>query len=599
MLKFYDQNQINNIDRQLLIVKPEQSGKTQLMIDMMINNFETSENDFHILFCDNKILLVNQTHSRVTISLNGNREILHLSTSDKANVSSIHEVYSKIMDTTRPKKVGGLTMCSNHVRESDAEVLIHRLNREIEVGRLNIGKIYVWVDEADCYSNICNKIDTLQNIYPNLHLYMLTATPFDKLPQTVINVLPMDQTRSENYCGWNDSDLNLHIFDLDHMGTIEFADHILHANQHLIQPGKKFFIPAESLKESHKKMKDLLCNKYHFHTIIINGDGIIVYSPDGRLYDKYNKVSLPHDPSRVRKFDKNIDELLPILRRIYSELKLDQVPVAITGYICMGRGITIIAQDFQIDTGILSHAPDRPSASQMGGRLKKNGRQWENLVIPDVFTTKKFNQYAIDMETLSSTLAIVAKEKQQREGTTILNGDDIQSIYTDSSSVTTTKPIKATRRKKSDIEKDNILKNVQYDMCKCAIQLIPFNEDIKQAFGVETIKDLYKTKTNILYNRLCQYANIPEQYKNYNAHKWCIDTKPKFVKYGIEKRYNTGKSFYESVLYKKGKDENQPDMNENNKNYVIMYFVTYGNRNEIMISPWNGEAYQRQTSTVV
>ena len=72
----------------------------------------------------------------------------------------------------------------------------------------------------------------------------------------------------------------------------KYADHILSHNRHLNKEGKKFFVPAKSTKESHRLMKEVLCTKYGFHTIMINGDGIHVYAPDGRMYDQYNKIKI-------------------------------------------------------------------------------------------------------------------------------------------------------------------------------------------------------------------------------------------------------------------------------------------------------------------
>ena len=424
----------------------------------------------------------------------------------------------------------------------------------------------------------------------------MTATPFDKLPKSAINVLPMDQTRSDTYCGWNGSDLNLQIYDCDTMEPDKFADHILSHNGDLIQAGKKFFVPAKSTKESHRLMKEVLCTKYGFHTIMINGDGIHVYAPDGRMYDQYNKIKISHSENKVRKFDKNVDELLPILKRIYSEMNLSRFPVAITGYLCIGRGITIISEDFQIDVGILSYAPDRPSASQLAGRMKKNGKHWKNLVKPDVFTTTCFNKCATDMETLSSTLAILANEKQKHQCTTILDKDDISDIYT-------TPLPKPKFGKLPSSNKPSVLKDEEYNACKCNVQIIPIDKDLKTFFNVNTTEELYKMKTDILYEQLSKFSEFPEKYKNYKVHKWCIDTTEKFTKYSIEKRYKQGKSFYEPILSQTKMDTDMmqstdyDNRNKNHENYVMMYFIHKDKLNktgvdEIMLSPWNGEAYK-------
>ena len=561
MSSMQDNHFETHIHRQSWLVMPEQSGKTNQMINMILSTFENSESEFHILFCANSILLTNQTHQRVDRSLFGNKGVLHLSTSERANVSKVDEVYFKIMDTKQTVPICVLTMCANHIRWADANTLIDRINQEIQYKRLKFSRINVWVDEADKYSTICEKVKEKQNEYSNLYLFQLTATPFSELPKHCINVIPMDMPRSEQYCGWNNSDLDLRIFDIENSSTLGFANEILLQHKDCIVPGSKWFIPAENTIKSHNEMKDMLCGKFNFTTIIINGNGISVYFPN----------------SRVVIYKKDDDELLPILKNIFNELQLFNYRVAITGYICVGRGITIISQDFQFDFAILSYAPDRCEVSQLAGRLKKNGKSWTNLKNTITFTTMTFNQIATDMEVLSSTLAKIAKEKEDQEGTNILYPEDLHNIIP------------------RTINPETVMDKKYYE-CKHKIYKISFDELQNICQTDDTIDTLYKKHKKYLFKYIYEFlqktSDFPVTFKDYNIHKWLVKSKNQYDSYLLNKVYSTNMSCYNSVLVKK---KNDIVTNENNDNYITLYFIFYQNQNEVIVSPWNGKLYSTKT----
>ena len=98
---------VNNdiMDRILLITKPEQSGKTFMMINI-INDFikkdeHTEHNTINFIFCDNSLLLTQQTTKRVKkdvkYNLPGTKEnYIEFSSSKKAGASNADSVIVKV-----------------------------------------------------------------------------------------------------------------------------------------------------------------------------------------------------------------------------------------------------------------------------------------------------------------------------------------------------------------------------------------------------------------------------------------------------------------------------------------------------------------------
>jgi len=178
----------------------------------------------------------------------------------------------------------------------------------------------------------------------------------------------------------------------------------------LIKPGSKWFIPAEHKKSSHESVKDICVNR-GFAVFVVNGTGIRLTLPDRRLF-MYKKD----------------DELNKKIRDICSEHSLDRYPMAITGNICIGRGISILSEEFMIDYGILSSCHNQQEASQNSGRLKGNIKHWPSYKPPIVFTTERFSKIAGEWEKKSRNLAELAFRKESAGEETIITKNEFKTL---------------------------------------------------------------------------------------------------------------------------------------------------------------------------
>ena len=396
-------------DRFVLICKPEQSGKTFVMLQQIIKDLEEPNGDkevINFILCDNSLLLTRQTSSRIDseltpFSMNGETYIEFSSSVNGKACKDHNAVIAKITcDDIR-----NIICCTNKPRVSDIEKIIGSLNRSKMFRDKFIFKI--WLDEADKYLTfITNKFKPLIETLDNVYLYCLTATPktlFDKYKY--MNVFPLEQTITETYHGWEDN--NRVILENTSGTTIGFIHEVISSHPENVLPGTKWYIPGENKKSSHEIIRDMLVGK-GLAVFIVNGDGILLTIPD-RGFKKIHQ--------------EKTDELNKQIIKMYNEYNLEQYPVAITGYICIGRGITIMSEEFIFDYGILSNCNKKAEASQNAGRLKGNIESWPNYKPPTVYTTHKFDEIATEWEWKSRNLAKIAFEKDTEQPSKITKSE--------------------------------------------------------------------------------------------------------------------------------------------------------------------------------
>ena len=96
---------------------------------------------------------------------------------------------------------------------------------------------------------------------------------------------------------------------------------------------------------------------------------------------------------------------------LYKDHNLNDYPVALTGNLCIGRGISFINNNFMFDYAILSLCSNKQEVSQNAGRLKGNIKNFKNYKVPTIYTTTQFNKIAVESEMKSRKLAEIAFEK--------------------------------------------------------------------------------------------------------------------------------------------------------------------------------------------
>ena len=481
-----------------LICKPEQSGKTSVMISRILHEFEdppSGKTPINFIFCANSLLLTKQTGSRVEKQCGHLEELgkcVEFS-SQKGALKKSDEVLSKILlyDVTNvvcPSnscRVGKRAASEN---TSDCDGVIGMVDKLTD--RFHDKFTFnIWMDEADKFTKSLAKFRELLKRNNTTSVWCITATPeklFEEFGNQ--NVLRLENTTSSNYHGWGDN--RIKHFEpstdcaafvrqvLDKVGgaitsnasdyvswnpltiegklwqiiqreyvpgqtftrkdILEFVNEIppqtvsrtlqkirdkkliqfinpgvykrsplvsdtgsLYDAPSEIMPNTRWFIPGGTRKKSHRDIKDA-CVKRGFAVFVVNGDGIGLILPCG--------TEVP--------IEKKDDLLNSKIKKMYAEHNLNEHPVAITGNICVGRGISISDPEFIFTHGILSEFKSGAEASQLAGRLKGNMKDWAGFQPPTVFTTALFDETVSKHEKQSRRLGELAFEKKDSDSDT-------------------------------------------------------------------------------------------------------------------------------------------------------------------------------------
>ena len=414
-------------DRFVMVVKPEQSGKTFVMIKK-INEFLAEESDennknvptnVNFIFCDNSLLLTKQTKERIRTDVylpDIEEPYVELSSrKDGSAKNSAGEVRDAIEDGCR-----NVVCCTNGKRAYDTLEIIKRMNKH----NARAFNFKIWLDEADKFDNYIKKmfIPLLQR-YENVEVYMLTATPqpiFQRYKE--VRTMALENTTLPQYHGWNDCVIEERE---DEAGTTvgfarQIADEML-MNGELV-PGAKGYAPADSQKKSHKAMKDMFIVK-GVAVFTVNGDGLELALPRHAARPVGQTIAI-----------QKTEELHVHIRDLYVRYNVCRWPCVVTGNLCVGRGISIQQPDFMFNFGILSSCTKKTEASQNAGRMKGNFKEWNGYDPPRVYTTLKFNKIATAYEIQSREIAriafakLAAEEGAAEEFTAVVTNVEVKGI---------------------------------------------------------------------------------------------------------------------------------------------------------------------------
>ncbi len=400
-------------DRFILICKPEQSGKTFVMIEKINEAFDETDCGkitVNFIFCDNSLLLTKQTSNRVGNEVKTppgcTNTYVEFSSAKNAETQSEVEVKWGIVG----QGITNIICCTNMWRVRYVMNIIKDLNKCMK------GKYIfkIWIDEADKFNTSIDKFIPFAEENENVHFFCMTATPealFRKY--SYMMVLPLENTTCEDYHGWGDN--NIEIRDNEYLTTEGFVNKIIvevmEQNNGVVPPGTLWYIPADRKKSSHEKMRELLIAK-GFAVFVVNGNGLELALPDGTHIIK----------------DKT-KELHELVRELYREYDISRFPLAMTGYICIGRGVSIMQEGegefdaFIFNFSILSNCTNKAEASQQAGRGKGNIKNWNGYEPQTVYTTAEFNKVATEWEHRSRDLATLAFSHNQRDPTVITKNE--------------------------------------------------------------------------------------------------------------------------------------------------------------------------------
>lgn len=354
--------ELENNTKVKLITKPTQSGKTFEMFKCLIELSKLYENQncFNFIFCDNSLLQTNQLSQRFKNIENlksyedkeGNKSVIFSSKSKKTKKldSIIHLIASG-------KNFKNIICCSNKPRYSNLEYILTELD--------NINFICnIFIDEADKFisGSLFHFFESFRKNEKVINFTLITATP-EKIIKKYKEFLDVRIIKNPII-----EKLYQSVYDVEFInyelndGTIEYSKKIIRSEKCNI--GDVWFIPSNTKVEHHILMKDMLCN-FDFKVFVINGNGVNFYTSKENYIDVNQEIYI----------DENI-ELATKLGVFYEKNNLVNEKIAITGNICINRGITLNSKKMLLTHGILSPKLKKPDniyqlAGRMFGNIKK------------------------------------------------------------------------------------------------------------------------------------------------------------------------------------------------------------------------------------
>ena len=364
-----------------LLVAPCQSGKTSKMFTHMLGLFGENASCINLIFTDNSILQTQQLCSRLN-----KQAMFDTFKNDDGELSLVLSSKSNVKDYMNlpfyfAQGYKNIIMCSNTTRVKSIEKIIamfpaYTFNILIDEVDRNIGlfydKIVLW-----------NEKDNIGNIL------MVTATPNRVLLKLgPMKIIKLEKSYFEHsYHRFQDSEFKFYEYD----DTCQYVEKVLSESNTELENQTVWFVPSNIVRTGHYDIKDI-CLSYDMNCITINSDGCFLW-----LSHKKKKIVFNMSPD---------EELSDTLARIYLQHNLHRKPLAITGMLCISRGITISSK-----TMLISHAILPPKMGshdglyQLSARVSGNFRHLPNWRTPKVYCTEDIYKRVVDSENKAIGLA--------------------------------------------------------------------------------------------------------------------------------------------------------------------------------------------------
>jgi hypothetical protein len=155
---------------------------------------------------------------------------------------------------------------------------------------------------------------------------------------------------------------------------------VLEHNPEMVCAGTRLFCPGNKVKKSHEEICDeLLANG--FNVLLLNG----VYK-EIRFFDGRPSVEI----AELLETDLEVSKTL---NRLYYENELFNSPFAVTGHLCIGRGITFASQidgrEFLFTHGIIPEVANGDEGYQMVARCCGNIKGHATYQVPKIFVSER------------------------------------------------------------------------------------------------------------------------------------------------------------------------------------------------------------------
>ena len=402
------------------LILPAQSGKTR-KVEELITAFKEDELTLDIIVSANNKVLNAQTVKRMTTDLciadSDPEEDETANAVIKGNVFSWTSGNKKTNISARELKdyiiediVEMVVICANAVRmrylADGPSSLINLLAASRHFGR----KINIWIDEADATIRLWSKYEALLDL-PCINQVTLFSATFDTVFKTYKRLAVIPYSVTHPACYRRLKDCVRHEEDIAAATPADYVARVIakHAER-LVRPGVRAFIPGNYTKRSHEDIADYL-HGLGFAVMIMNGSRKELIMPSGDVIDlrPYLTISDPDDIPA---------EFNQTLAAIYKDSGLAAYPFAITGFICVERGVTFqtgpIAgkhDGFLFDYAIIPPIDDKSEAYQAMARVFGNVGDIPGWRPCEIYTNSATFNKVQKQEDIAVNLAKIVQEE--------------------------------------------------------------------------------------------------------------------------------------------------------------------------------------------
>lgn len=398
-----------------------QSGKTRKIMEM-IRDDEHLSAGFHIVICANIRLQVEQLTSRMKRDLyclpdesgsesDGSTDASSVVSEDPdgddkieggvctwisaSNSSSKRKTVGELANEIKEDNVSMVVCCSHKTRFKHLIALLEDLDKSKHFKK----DITIWVDEADASVKLWSLPELDVTRFKKVKRVNLVSATFNSIVQRYgrIPVIGYPDLHPDCYMPLKECTLVVQEMGISAVETLRA---VLSAHPEMCHPGVRMFAPALVSRKTHDDVADYLLTK-GFAVLVLNGERKCILCPDGTTIPIVLTIS-GVDP----------DEIATVLPRLYKLHGLNQWPFAVTGQLCLGRGITFQNNSFEFeaegvtqktdvfafDYGVLPDLPDQASAYQCVARLLGNVKEWPDRKAPTIFMSETMKDWTLAEE---------------------------------------------------------------------------------------------------------------------------------------------------------------------------------------------------------
>jgi hypothetical protein len=407
------------------LVLPCQSGKTRKAIDHIKERYrdvselhDGNKTDINVWISANNKMLVKQTETRMDNDLYTEED----SDDTEADAVMAGSVFSWMSGTKMNNitsddlawkisndEITMIVMCSNGVRIRYLDQVLRRLASSKRFDR----KVNIWIDEADVSKGSWSKYPHVLEM-PMVNEVILVTGTIESIVREYQSIRVIAYETTYPPCYRRLTHAECIVVEYSSHDMLDCIAEVIRSRKHMVKPGMRAFIPGGMEKESHETISCALLS-IGFVVIILNGSHKELRFPDGNVVDLSPFVTVS---STVEQ-----QEFSEHLSRMYVQYRLDHYPLAITGCLCLERGITFQCppknghHGFLFDYGIIPPIANKATAYQTMARLFGNIGDFPNYKPCQIYTNSATFKKVRNQEEIAVNLARIMHETGQEEAT--------------------------------------------------------------------------------------------------------------------------------------------------------------------------------------